>query len=35
MTECETPTLTKVINRLKEEFYKVYQKYQKAGYSIQ
>jgi hypothetical protein len=35
MTDCETPTLTKVINRLKEEFYKVYQKYQKAGYSIQ
>ncbi len=35
MTDCETPTLTKVINRLKEEFYKVYQRYQKAGYSIQ
>ena len=35
MTDCETPTLTKVINKLKEEFYKVYQKYQKAGYSIQ
>ena len=35
MTDCETPTLTKVISRLKEEFYKVYQKYQKAGYSIQ
>ena len=35
MTDCETPTLTRVINRLKEEFYKTYKLYQDAGYSIQ
>lgn len=35
MTDCETPTLTKVISKLKEEFYKVYKSYQDAGYIIQ
>lgn len=35
MTDCETPTLTKVINRLKEEFYNLVNKYQDAGYVIQ
>lgn len=35
MTDCETPTLTKVISKLKEEFYKLYNTYQEAGYYIQ
>lgn len=35
MTDCETPTLTKVISKLKEEFYKIYSAYQDAGYTIQ
>jgi len=35
MTDCETPTLTKVISKLKEEFYKLYNSYQKAGFIIQ
>jgi len=35
MTDCETPTLTKVVSKLKEEFYMVYRTYQKAGFSIQ
>lgn len=35
MTDCETPTLTKVISKLKEEFYKLYNTYQEAGFSIQ
>lgn len=35
MTDCETPTLTKVISKLKEEFYKLYNSYQEAGFSIQ
>jgi hypothetical protein len=35
MTDCETPTLTRVINKLKEEFYKTYKLYQEAGYTIQ
>lgn len=35
MTDCETPVLTKVINRLKEEFYNILIKYQDAGYTIQ
>ena len=35
MTDCETPTLTKVISKLKEEFYKVYSSYQEAGFTIQ
>jgi hypothetical protein len=35
MTECETPTLTKVISKLKENFYKTYTVYQEAGYEIQ
>jgi len=35
MTDCETPTLTKVISKLKEEFYKLYNIYQEAGYYIQ
>lgn len=35
MTDCETPVLTKVINRLKEEFYAILMKHQEAGYTIQ
>lgn len=35
ITECETPTLTRVISKLKEEFYKLYSSYQEAGYHIQ
>jgi hypothetical protein len=35
MTDCETPTLTKVISKLREEFYKVYNSYQDAGFTIQ
>jgi hypothetical protein len=35
MTDCETPTLTRVISKLKEEFYKIYKTYQDAGFSIQ
>jgi len=35
MTDCETPTLTKVISKLKEEFYKVHKSYQDAGFTIQ
>jgi hypothetical protein len=35
MTDCETPTLTRVISKLKEEFYKLYNSYQEAGYHIQ
>ena len=35
MTDCETPTLTKVISKLKTEFYNTYSLYQNAGYMIQ
>lgn len=35
ITECETPTLTKVINKLKSNFYSTYSLYQKRGYDIQ
>lgn len=35
MTDCETPTLTKVISKLKLEFYKLYNSYQEVGFSIQ
>jgi hypothetical protein len=35
MTDCETPSLTKVVSKLKEEFYKLYKTYQEAGFSIQ
>jgi hypothetical protein len=35
MTDCETPTLTKVITELKKEFYKTYRTYQDAGFSIE
>jgi hypothetical protein len=35
MTDCETPVLTRVVAKLKEEFYKVYNVYQNAGYTIQ
>lgn len=31
MTDCETPHLTRVISKLKEEFYKKYQKYYDIG----
>lgn len=34
MTDCETPTLTKTIQKLKEEFYKTHKTYQEAGYQI-
>ena len=35
MTDCETPVLTKVINRLKENFYRIYTNYQELDYNIQ
>lgn len=35
ITDCETPVLTKVIGRLKEEFYKIYKKYIELGYDIE
>jgi hypothetical protein len=35
MTDCETPVLTRVISKLKVEFYNLYSKYQEAGYEIQ
>ena len=31
MTDCETPHLTKVVNKLKEEFYDLYDKYIDLG----
>ena len=31
MTDCETPHLTKVVNKLKDEFYKLYDSYISAG----
>ena len=31
MTDCETPHLTKVVNKLKIEFYKLYEKYNEVG----
>ena len=31
MTDCETPHLTKVVNKLKVEFYKLYEKYNEVG----
>jgi len=31
MTDCETPHLTKVVNRLKEHFYVLYDKYNEVG----
>lgn len=31
MTDCETPHLTKVVNKLKEEFYLIYNEYYKQG----
>jgi predicted RNA binding protein with dsRBD fold (UPF0201 family) len=34
MTDCETPTLTRVLSRLKEEFYKIYKTYQDVGFTI-
>jgi len=34
MTECETPTLTRVISLLKKEFYNIYKSYQDAGFII-
>ena len=35
MTDCETPTLTRVLSKLKEEFYKIYKSYLEAGFTIQ
>lgn len=35
MTDCETPVLTRVISKLKVEFYSLYNRYQEAGYSVQ
>lgn len=35
MTDCETPVLTKVINKLKENFYRIYTNYQELDYNIQ
>lgn len=34
ITECETPTLTRVISLLKKEFYNIYKSYQDAGFTI-
>ena len=34
ITDCTTPTVTRVIGILKEEFYNLYFKIQKAGYEI-
>jgi len=34
MTDCETPTLTRVINKLKEIFWDIYSNYEKAGYVV-
>ena len=34
MTDCETPTLTRTIQKLKEQFYKTHTMYQEAGYQI-
>jgi len=31
MTDCETPHLTKVVNKLKVEFYELYEKYNNVG----
>ena len=31
MTDCETPHLTKVVNKLKDEFYVMYDKYISLG----
>ena len=31
MTDCETPHLTKVVNKLKEQFYNLYDKYNEVG----
>jgi len=35
MTDCETPTLTRVISKLKDEFYSLHKTYQEAGFLIQ
>ena len=31
MTDCETPHLTKVVNKLKEQYYELYDKYNEVG----
>ena len=31
MTDCETPHLTKVVNKLKVEFYELHEKYNNIG----
>ena len=35
MTECETPTLTRVVNRLRDEFKEIYSSYTTNGYEIE
>lgn len=35
MTECETPTLTKIVNKLRDEFNTIYARYVANGYDIQ
>jgi hypothetical protein len=35
ITDCETPVLTKVIGKLKEEFYSIYRKYVELDYEIE
>lgn len=35
ITDCETPVLTKVINKLREVFYQTYNKYIEGGYEIE
>jgi hypothetical protein len=35
MTDCETPTLTRVVNRLRDEFRKIYTDYIDKGYEVE
>lgn len=35
ITDCDTPVLTKVIGKLREEFYKIYQNYVELDYDIE
>jgi len=35
MTDCETPTLTRVINKLRDEFRKIYTDYIDKGYEVE
>jgi len=35
MTECETPTLTRVVNRLRDEFREIYSTYTTNGFLVE